>query len=110
MCHQGRTDPHCPTKSIIQAPQEEPATPGDVNTVDEVLENISSESDRKKTEEDEHVCVCGCVWVHIWVLLLVRVLGVITIACRCPLWTAFMRPLWEVPRLRAIPPHYRQVP
>lgn len=61
MCHQGRTDPHCPTKSIIQAPQEEPATPGDVNTVDEVLENISSESDRKKTEEDEHVCVCGCV-------------------------------------------------
>ena len=94
-CHQGTTDPQSPKINTSRPSGGDPATQGDVNTVDWVLKNISSARVTARGRERERGSVCG---------------GVAEGACGCPGWPVGIKPPGEVPRWCAIPPEYRQAP
>lgn len=54
----GGPQTHSPPKSILHAPQGDPATQGDVNTVNWVLKNISSVCVTARGRERERDSVC----------------------------------------------------
>lgn len=70
-----------PPKSIPYAPLGDPATQGDVNTVDWVLKNVSSVRVTARERKREGVCV-----------------GVMEGVCGCPEWPVCIKPPREVPR------------
>lgn len=74
--------PTVPQNQYLAPLQGDPATQGDVNTVDWVLKNISSACVTARERERERECV----------------LGVMEAVCGCPGWPVCIKPPREVPR------------